>query len=133
MRDLSTKIGIVLQPVFTSKKLDLDLLRYKEIKQRIVNQHSVVYCYKCDLCDANYVGYATRHLFQRIAEHKSSAIGRHLQNTHGDSNLLDESHFTVLKKCRTKWDCLIQEMLYIRTIRPTLNTQSDSLKAKLFM
>ena len=33
----------------------------------------------------------------------------------------------MLKKCSTKWDCLVYEMLYIRTIRPNLNTQSDPL------
>ena len=33
----------------------------------------------------------------------------------------------MLKKCGTKWDCLVYEMLYIRTIRPNLNTQSDSI------
>ena len=39
----------------------------------------------------------------------------------------------MLKKCSTKWDCLVYEMLYIRTIRPNLNTQSDSIRAKLFV
>ena len=70
MHDLSSKIGIDVQPIYTSKKLEQDL-KLKEIKPRIVNQHSVVYCFKCDLCDSNYVGYTTRHLFQRIADHRS--------------------------------------------------------------
>jgi len=48
MRDLSSKIGIDMQPIYTSKKLEQDL-KLKEIKPRIVNQHSVVYCFKCDL------------------------------------------------------------------------------------
>ena len=30
-------------------------------------------------CDTEYVGYTTRHLHQRIGEHKPSAIGRHLE------------------------------------------------------
>ena len=103
------------------------------IKPRIVNQHSVVYCFKCDLCDSNYVGYTTRHLCQRIADHRYSAIGRHLRDAHGNIDLLNESQFRMLKKCSTKWDCLVYEMLYIRTIRPNLNTQSDSIRAKLFV
>ena len=37
------------------------------------------------------------------------------------------SQFRMLKKCSTKWDCLVYKMLYIRTIRPNLNTQSDSI------
>ena len=52
-------------------------------KPRIVNQHSVVYCFKYDLNDSNYVRYTTRHLFQRIADHRYSAIGRHLRDAHG--------------------------------------------------
>ena len=40
---------------------------------------------------------------------------------------------TVLKKCRGKLECLIFEMLIIRNKRPTLNTQADSIRAKLFI
>jgi len=74
----------------------------------------------------------SRHLFQRIAEHKHSALGKHLQQEHRLqlTNLQDQ--FTVLKKCRTKFDCLLYEMLFIRNIKPKLNTQSDSVRAKLF-
>ena len=132
MRDLSSKINIDVQLIYTSKKLEQDL-KLKEIKPRIVNQHSVVYSFECDLCDSNYVGYTTRHLFQRIADHRYSAIGRHLRDAHGNIGLLNESQFRMLKKCSTKWDCLVYEMLYIRTIRPNLNTQSDSIRAKLFV
>ena len=34
-------------------------------------------------------------------------------------------HFKVLRKCKTKYDCLIYEMLYIRELPPSLNVQSD--------
>ena len=40
---------------------------------------------------------------------------------------------SVLKKCRGKLDCLIQEMLFIRERKPKLNTQSDSIRAKVFI
>ena len=129
MRDLSSKIGIDVQPIYSSKKLEQDL-KVNEIKPRIVNQHSVVYCFKCDLCGSNYVGYTTRHLFP---DHRYSAIGRHLRDAHGNIDLLNESQFRMLKQCSTKWNCLVYEMLYIRTIRPNLNTQSDSIRAKLFV
>ena len=56
----------------------------EEIKPRIVNQHSVVCCFKCDLYESNYDGYTTRLLFQRIADHRYSAIGRHLRDAHGN-------------------------------------------------
>ena len=35
-------------------------------------------------------------------------------------------HFKVLRKCKTKHDCLIYEMLYIRELSPFLNVQSLS-------
>ena len=82
MRDLSSKIGIDEQPNYSSEKLEPDL-KLKEIKPRIVNQHSVVYCFKDDLSDSNYVGYTTRHLFQNIADHQYSAIGRYLRDAYG--------------------------------------------------
>ena len=85
MTDLSRKIGISLQPVFISKKLD-EQLKPREAKPLMVNQQCVVYSFSCDLCDAGYVGYTARHLFQRIAEHKrqSSSISKHLSEAHGN-------------------------------------------------
>jgi len=120
-----------LQPVFTSRKLEEDL-KLKEQKPPIVNQHCVVYLFECDLCAADYVGYTTLHLHQRIAGHKTSSIGKHFKEIHGNINLLNEKQFKVLKKCTNKWDCLINEMLMIRKIKPKLNIQSDSIKAKVF-
>ena len=37
----------------------------------------------------------------------------------------------VIKKCMNKFDCLVNEMLYIQELKPTLNVQSDSLRAKV--
>ena len=56
MHDLSHKIGITLQPVFVSRKLEQDL-KPREIKPSIVNQQCVVYSFTCDLCVSDYVGY----------------------------------------------------------------------------
>jgi len=43
------------------------------------------------------------------------------------------NNFSVLKKCNGKLDCLIYEMLFIKKKRLCLNTQSDSIRAKLFI
>ena len=74
MRDHSHKIGTTLQPVFISRKLR-QYLKPREIKRPIVYQQCVVYSFTCDLCDSDYDGYTDRHLHQRIAERKNSAIG----------------------------------------------------------
>ena len=82
LSDLSRKINTEVHPVFTSHKIK-DELKAKEPKPPIVNQQNVVYFFKCDLCDADYVD-------------------------------------------------LIFEMFFIRDLKPKLNKQSDSIRAKLF-
>ena len=128
MRDLSNKIGPTLQPVFVSKKLQ-QVLKPKEAKPSIVNQQCVVYHFVSDLCDADYVGYTARHHFQRVADHKNSAIGKHFDEAHGRSDLLNESHFKILRKRQGKFDCLVFEMFYIKKFNSTLNVQTDSIYA----
>ena len=39
------------------------------------------------LCDADYVGYTHRHLFQRVDKHKHSAIGKHLRDVHNQTRI----------------------------------------------
>ena len=50
-----------------------------------------------------------------------------------DINLDLHSCFKVLKKCQNKFDCLVNEMLLIKQLRPCLNVQSDSIRAKVFV
>ncbi|XP_068743542.1 uncharacterized protein [Montipora capricornis] len=59
--ELSRKIGKDIHPVYTSRKIGSNI-KPKESKPPIVNQQCVVYHFKCDLCDADYVGYTCRHL-----------------------------------------------------------------------
>lgn len=132
LHSLGCQIRVEIQPVFVNRKIS-ETLRIKEVKPPIVNQQCVVYKFQCDSCDSNYVGYTARHLHQRINEHWYSAIGKHLQTQHGLDRKQPIDHlFTVLKKCNNKFDCLIQEMFFIKEIKPSLNTQSDSISAKLF-
>ena len=42
-------------------------------------------------------------------------------------------YYYVIKKCTNKFDCLVNEMLCIQDLKPTLNVQSDSLRVKVFM
>ena len=74
------------------------------VRQIVSHEWSLTGC--LDSC-LDYVGYTSRHLHQRIDEHR--------------------------KKYQGKLDCLIFEMLWIRKKRPSLNTQSDSIRAKLFV
>ena len=78
LKDLSSKIGVNVQLVCKSPKTG-DKLMVRQEKPSLVSQQCVVYKYKCHLCDTEYISYTTRHLQQRIAEHKYSVVGKHLK------------------------------------------------------
>ena len=64
----------------------------------------------------------------------SSSVRKHYDNDHAGAvpeDLL--SCFKVLKKCMNKFDCLVNEMLYIEQLTPSLNVQADSIHAKVFV
>ena len=79
LSDLGKKIDRVLQPVFTSRKISEDL-KVTETKPSLANQQFVVYEFQCNSYDSNFVGYTSRHLQQRIEEHKYPVIGKHLKD-----------------------------------------------------
>ena len=127
--------AVSVKPVFTSRKLKQDLSLCQP-KPNIVTQQCVVYLFKCDLCDAGYVGYTKGRLHTRVAEHrqKASSTYKHYSKEHNTAvptNFL--ARFSVIKKCTNKFDCLVNEMLSIQDLKPALNLQSDSLRAKVFM
>ncbi|PFX34813.1 hypothetical protein AWC38_SpisGene326 [Stylophora pistillata] len=134
LKNLSMKVQTTVQPVFVSRKVGQDL-KVREIKPQIVNQQRVVYQFQCDLCDAGYVGYTRGHLHTRVDGHKrkASSIYKHYHERHSEvpKDLL--KRFSILKKCSNKFDCLVNEMLFIRDLKPTLNVQSDSIRAKVFV
>ena len=75
----------------------------------------------------------TWHFFQHIVKHKLLATGKQLRNAHNQRNKDLHEQFTILKKCRGKFECLLYEMLSLHPgKKPKLNTKSDSIMAKLF-
>ncbi|XP_078372460.1 uncharacterized protein LOC144656110 [Oculina patagonica] len=136
LKDLSIKLQTTVQPVFVSRKIGQHLQEC-ETKPQLVNHQCVVYQFKCNLCDTgSYVGYTRGHLHARVDGHKStsSSVRKHYDNDHAGAvpeDLL--SCFKVLKKCKNKFDCLVNEMLYIKQLTPSLNVQTDSIRAKVFV
>ena len=120
LKDLSIKLQTTIQPIFVSRKIGQDL-KECETKPQLVNQQCVVYQFKCNLCDTgSYVGYTRGHLYARVDGHKStsSSVRKHYDNDHAGAvpeDLL--SCFKVLKKCMNKFDCLVNEMLYIKQLQ----------------
>ena len=98
---LGANIDVNVKPVFTSRKLSLTL-SVKENKPPI-NTQCVGYLFQCDLRNANYVGFTA----QRISEHRYSAIGKHLETQHGNNRTKTDRLFKVLRKCNSKFDCLV--------------------------
>ena len=65
LKDLSVKLQTIVQPVFTSRKIAQEFPT-SELKPQLIDQQCVVYNFKCDQCDAGYVGYTRGHLFVRV-------------------------------------------------------------------
>ena len=93
----SSKIGNPIQTVFTSPKIG-EKLRIQNRKPPVVSQQCVVYQFKCDLCDTDYIGYTTRHLHPRIEEHRATAVGAHVKGWQEISNPELLKQFSVLKE-----------------------------------
>ena len=81
------------------------------------------------------VGYTRGHLNELVDGHKqkSSSICKHYLSEHNSvvPPFISEK-FHVLTKGSNKFDCLIKEMLFTRKLKPSLNVQADSIRAKVF-
>ena len=64
-----------------------------------------------------------RHLHQSTDDHKnaSSSIGKHFCKEPSCVPKDLTKNFTILKKCKNKFDCLIYEMCFSNELRPNLN------------
>ena len=93
---------------------------------------NVVYSFECmsDSCTDNYIGFTTRHLYERVEEHTAchkqgqSEIKDHLKSclfckARGVSHV----DFTILRRCRSALQCKLHEAFAIKRFRPVLNKQ----------
>ena len=62
----------------------------------------------------------------------SSSIGQHFRVKHSSAAKDLSNKLSILKKCKSKFDCLVFEIFFINELRPSLNVQSDSLRANVF-
>ena len=79
--------------------------------------------------------FALLNLHQRIMEHPSSrpSIIKYMRQPHELDNISITENFTVLRKRRNKFDCLLYEMLFKKELKPSLNVhKSDSITPKVF-
>ena len=116
IHSLGSMIDNDIKPVFTSRKLS-PILSVKENKPAIVNSQWK-YLFECNLCDANYVGYTLYYLTltctntsPNIAFLSSGNILQHNMDCMEKHRLTTFLKYTVLKKCRSKYDCLTHKAL----------------------
>ena len=70
--------------------------------------------------------------YQRIGEPQTSVVGKSLRDINGKNPSDLSKNFSILRKCKDKFDGLVHEMLLIKQYKPNLNGQSDSFRSKLF-
>ena len=93
---------------------------------------NVVYSFECmsDSCTDNYIGFTTRHLFERVAEHTAcnkqgqSEIKDHIKSCSTcEGNGVSHADFRVLRRCSSAVQCKLHEAFAIKRFRPVLNKQ----------
>ena len=110
-------------------------LKMQAAKPPLVSQQCLVYKFEWQsLCNAGCVGYTSRHLHPWIEEHK---VQVHPLSSSFMLNILQQrkifsNNFSILKKCKSKFDCLVFEMFSVNELRPSLNVQPDSFHANAF-
>ena len=87
----------------------------------------VVYQFICPSdSETKYIGYTNRSLGERVKEHLrgGTAISDHIGSCADCSNTkITIDNFNVLKKCRTNYETMIFEAIFIKRFKPSLNHQ----------
>ena len=99
-------------------------------KEKFDHKHDLVYHVKCPECQEDYIGDIGRRLHERIYYHSGKDSKSHmwkhsLENNHKHVSFED---FRILRNGYTnnKFKQKISETLFIKELRPSLNTQEAS-------
>ena len=119
------KLNAPCTVVTTPRKLKTAL---PSLKPRVpfVLRSRIVYKINCPHCEVSYVGMTTRHLLSRFREHKSRSSGpikKHFAEC-TNSQLRLEDMDILTSTLKSDSHLLALEALYIRELKPYLNTQN---------
>ena len=120
--------GAPVKPILTLRKIKTVLASLKQRVEKAVTSN-LIYQFKCPNCNVSYVGMTTRHLCTRVNEHRNytgeeAAIKSHTEKCMGRGPSIDD--FVILKKIERDIMYLsVMEALFIREIRPELNTRDE--------
>ena len=126
---LSMRCDLKITAIFRSRNI-ASHVHNTEVKEDLVSKSNVVYKYICS-CDKSYIGYTSRYLHQRINEHAKppSSIYLHCKQ---EQHTFDKSRFSILAKCRSKFECLTREALEIHFQKPELNKKDEFFSSTLY-
>ena len=82
---------------------------------------------RCKSCRVHCLTLTSTHKWTPLFSHRETPW-----NTAWQQQNKDWLSFQSSRKCNSKFDCLVYEMLYIKDMKPSLNTQVDSIRAELF-
>ena len=117
--------------VMTLRKLKTVLPSLKPPVDKKVRS-CIVYKFNCPRCGACYVGATTRHMCVRLGEHMkpSAAAGKHFKACEANRITIDDVE--ILASSSRKGEYLwTLEALYIRELRPTINTKDEWRRKEL--
>ena len=125
------KVDAPIKPILIMRKLKIVLPSLKVPLERPISSN-IIYKLTCTGCHSSYVGFTTRHLCSRKMEHmgKKGIFEKHFQECNQEHNRTVQT--TILKSSnRGMIHLSILEALYIRELKPSLNTKDDYIQRPL--
>ena len=118
-----------VQTIFTTRKLKSCLPSLRSSFERDLQSH-VVYELTCNGCKSIYVGQTCRHITTRDAEHAKadSPMGVHAIECNGDKSAFQ---WKILDQCSNQSKLMTLEALYIRTLKPAINSRDENRTREL--
>ena len=126
------RINAPCRVIFTLRKLKTVLPSLKPPIDQLLKS-KVVYQIKCYGCNASYVGQTCRHLTTRLNEHltRKGPVKEHLKIC--QNNINDQCIRILTCTHKGESTLLTLEALWIREIRPTLNTKDEFKSRELII
>ena len=115
------RINSPVKVIFTLRKLK-NILPSLKPKVEKSYKSAVVYQISCPRCMACYVGQTSRHLQTRLKEHRYGPVGGHMKTGNQIFNFDD---VRILATAKNRNYLLIYEALFIRDLKPILNTKDE--------
>ena len=127
-------------------KISLRMKNYFNFKDKTKRElrSLLVYNFKCNSCNAEYIGKTKRHYRTRTSEHTgvSPLTGKYIKNNSQISAVHDHmlfcktvvrpEDFSILAKSSCNFELEIQESILIKAKKPTLNKNISSVLLHLF-